>query len=82
MFDKVPKKSGVPVSAYFWAFPPLSARKQMLSGHLTSTVSVYSVRGSGINCGQKDTPPIWLNAKSGEFCRLYGNSERTKSRGL
>ena len=78
----LPKKTGVPVSAYFRAFTPLSARKQMLSGTLTSTVSVCSGRVCGINCGQKDTPRIRYLPYSGRFCRLYGNSVRPKSQGL
>ncbi|MBQ9985996.1 MAG: hypothetical protein IJP38_06770, partial [Oscillospiraceae bacterium] len=48
----VPKNLGVPLSAYFRPFPPLSARKHILSGTLTSTVSVYSGRVCGIDCGQ------------------------------
>ena len=51
-----PKNLGVPLSAYFRAFPPLSARKRILSGALTSTVSVCDRRVCGINCGQAKHP--------------------------
>lgn len=91
----VPKNSGVPVSARFRTFPALSARKHILSGTLTSTVSVYSVRQSGINCGQKKntprnksfaetpcSPPETMNFISGELCRLYVNSESGLCQGL
>ena len=54
----------------------------MLSGTHISTVSVYSVRGCGINCGQKDTPPKRLKIVSGELCRLYVNSESEICQGL
>ena len=81
-FDTVPKNSGVPVSAYFRAFPPLSARKQMLSGTLVSTVSVCSGRVCGINCGQAKHPECSSRRIRGVFCRLYGNSIRPKSQGL
>ena len=78
----LPKKSGVPVSAYFQAFPPLSARKQMLSGTLVSTVSVYSGRVCGINCGQAKHPECSFKPHPRCFCRLHGNSCSAKSQGL
>ena len=78
----LPKKSGVPVSACFQAFPPLSARKHILSGTLTSTVSVYSERVCGINCGQAKHPECSFRRIRGVFYRLYGNSVRPKSQGL
>ena len=67
-FDTVPKKPRVPVSARFQAFPPLSARKQMLSGTLTSTVSVCSGRVNGINCGQAKHPECSFRRIRGVFC--------------
>ena len=78
----VPKNLGVPVSARFRAFPPLSARKHILSGTLTSTVSVYSGRVCGINCGQAKHPECSSRRIRGVFCRLYGNSCSAKSQGL
>ena len=78
----LPKKSGVPVSAHFQPFPPLSARKHILSGTLTSTVSVCSGRVCGINCGQEKHPECSFRRIRGVFCRLYGNSCSAKSQGL
>ena len=80
--DLFPKKFGVPVSACFRVFWPLSARKHILSGTLTSTVSVCSVRGCGINCGQAKHPECSSRRIRGVFCRLYGNSYSAKSQGL
>ncbi len=78
----LPKNLGVPVSAYFRPFPPLSARKHILSGALTSTVSVYSGRVCGINCGQAKHLECSSRRIRGVFSRLYGNSVRPKSQGL
>jgi len=78
----LPKKTGVPVSTYFRPFPPLSARKQMLSSTLISTVFVYSGRVNGINCGQAKHPECSSRRIRGVFCCLYGNSARAKSQGL
>ena len=63
---------------HFHPFP----RKPVLSGTLISTVSVCSGRSSGINCGQKMLPRRGETTASGEFCHLYGNSNRAKSQGL
>ena len=49
----VPKKSGVPVSAYFRAFPPLSAQKTALFGAPQFTVSECSETVGGLLCGQQ-----------------------------
>ena len=66
----------------FRLFLTLSARKHILSGTLTSTVSVYSVCGCGINCGQAKHPECSSRRIRGAFCRLYGNSYSAKSQGL
>ena len=56
-FDTVPKALEPLVSTAFASFLMRSNYFQTLSWPLVPTVSVYSVRQSGINCGQKKNTP-------------------------